>query len=226
MNTIEFYDKIVNGKGIEVDYPVITNDDVRKFYELLQVNDSIKLAADKTESSVAFYTAFPDIKKLIGAPIASEVFYAYKLGFIYSGVPNKLVYILYKAFKETDMKYPNLILWKAFKDVKSFVDRVYVSDKGKFTFKTILENVYGSSANIISSTTYKCLNNDVYEIFIESEDRIALVPKDIGDCLSEEDCRAITYDPALGLVLNETPIRRLNGRLGITFDDFDLREVI
>lgn len=226
MKTIELFESIYSKAGKDVEFPVITKDDVDKFHSLLEINSCIKVAFDETDSATSFYNAFPDIKKLIGTPIASEVFYAYKLGHFYTGIPNKLVYVLFTTFKTTDFTLPNLVIWKVSKELDKFADKIYNYEDKKFTVKSIIENVYGKSANIISESSYKCLNDGFYEVYISNVDRIAILPKDIGEALSDEDCRRLEYDKNKGIVLGDTPIRRLNGRLGITLDDFDLRGVI
>lgn len=226
MSTLEMFKSISSCSGKETEFPIVTEEDVMEFHNIIRINDTIKSFYESTNSSTAFFNAFPDIKKVLGNVKAHEDFYAHKLGHSFVGVPNKIVFVLYSLFKETDFKFPNLVVWKASKELSPFLDKVYVSDAGKFTIKDIIDNVYGKSAKIISDSQVKAFNDGTYEVFIEDADRIALFPKDIGDQLSEDDCKKIVYDSKLGLCINELPIRRFNGRLGITFDDFDLREGI
>lgn len=205
---------------------VVTQDDVQELQSILDINQTIFNIFKGTNSAKDFFKSFPDIKTVIGSQKSSDVFYALKLGYALNGIPGKLVYAISTVFQSQENKYPNLAIWKLQSELKPYVGKNIVTDEGKYTLKDVIENIYGKSINLISDIQYKVTNDDCNEVYIAGTDRIALIPNDLGGALSDDNCRNLEYEPKLGIVLNSTPIRRLNGRLGVTLDDYDLREVL
>lgn len=210
-----------------VEYPDIPDSLLSTFAEILSISPAILSAAKEIEDSAVFYKMYPDIREVIGKTFASDVFYAYKVGYVYKGVPNKLCYIL-KLAKESDagLDAPNLGLSKASKLLRKYIGQVYSCNGVELTVKDIVDNVYGKSVRLLTDGTRKVRNGSFWEVYVPGIDRVLLLPSDIADSITFDDCCSLQWDPNVGVVSNGTALRFFNHRVGITTDDFDLRESV
>lgn len=203
----------------------ITDDDILLFQSLLNISNDIVNTFNNTDDVNSFLSVFPDIKEICGSNVVVECFYAVKLGYYVKGVPTKLLYILKKAFeKEESVKYPNTILARCIGLIKPYTMKFYETDTGKVTLKDIIENFTGYTIKLLTDSTTLVKTNGYYELWVPDAERVAILPEDIAKMLSEDDCDNIRFDLSKGLVLHDIPLRTFNGRIGITHDEFDLRE--
>lgn len=210
-----------------VEYPEIPNDLLTTFAEILSISPAILSAAKEIEDSSVFYKMYPDIREVVGKTFASDVFYAYKVGYVYKGVPNKLCYIL-KLAKESEagVDAPNFGLSKVSKLLKKYAGQKYVCNGAELTVKDIMDNIYGKSVRLLTDGTRKTMNGTFWEVYVPEVDRVLLLPDDIGKVLTFDDCCSLQWDPDVGVISNGKALRFFNNRVGITTDDFDLRESV
>ena len=224
MNLIEMNDKLLISKKKTVTIKEIPQEKLIEFKSLIAISKTVESAFETIEDANAFYKMFPYIKKLIGSNICVEVFYACKLGYFYSGIPAKLLFILNKAIRSGDRMHINATLNKAVNLLRTYCDSQWKTDENVITMKDVIENIVGEPVNLITSSTLKVQAKDCWEVYIKDAERVALVPNDIATMLSYGDCEKLQFDIGKGIVLGDVPIRTLNNRIGITKDDFDLRE--
>lgn len=226
MNLLELNEKLLVGKKKAVKVPKITDSHLTEFKSLLAISRNMSSNFEVLEDANAFFKMFPDVKKLIGAKLCVEVFYACKLGYMYEGIPNKLLYILTKALNQNNREFVNLALNSAVNLLKPYADSSFTCGEEVVTTKDVIENIVGHSVQLITSSTPKVKLRGYYEVYIPNVERIALFPIDIGDMLSYADCERLSFDIGKGIMLDDVPVRILNNRIGVTKDDFDLRDCI
>lgn len=224
MNLLEMNDKILVPKKKVTKVAEIKQDKLVDFKTLVAMSKMTESAFDVLEDANAFYKMFPDIKKLIGANICVEVFYACKLGYYYEGIPTKLLFILNKTVKVNGREHINKALNPAVTLLRSYVDNAYQYSGEKITVKDVLENIIGEPVALLTTSELKVKSSDCWEVYIKDAERVALLPEDIASMLSYSDCEKLSFDIGKGIMLEDIPVRTLNNRLGITRDDFDLRE--
>lgn len=226
MNLVEMNDKILTGKKNVVQVPTVTQENLTQFKSLMAISKLTESAFDSLEDANAFYKMFPYIKKLIGTNICVEVFYACKLGYYYENIPAKLTFILNKAVRVNGKENINATLNPAVNLLRTYAENAYEFGGKTITVKDVIENIVGAPVSLISSSTPKIKSNGCWEVFIPNAERVALFPDDIGSMLSYSDCEKLEFDIGKGIMLEGIPIRTFNNRIGITKDDFDLRECI
>ena len=98
MTFIEFTTQVMKKqKQQKVEIIPVTSGSITLFDQILDMDDMIKATFDATESATKFYQIYPDIKEAFKGQDYKSIFYAYKLGYAYTGVPNDLAYVLYKS---------------------------------------------------------------------------------------------------------------------------------
>ena len=223
MKLIEFNEKLSAKEGYtEVNVSRITEEDIELFKSLLVINDNFKKAFEDTNSATIFFTQAPFIKEIVGNKIAVEVFYACKAGFYFEGVPAKLTYELSEVFKLYPDGLPNAAILSCKNSLQSYLLKTFNGN----TLLDIIENIYGKPFKLIINGVFKVRNGDFTELYVPNVDRVAIIPNDIAESISFEDCADISYEKDLGVCVKGMPIRRFGRRLGVTKDEFDLREVI
>lgn len=226
MNLLGLNDSILYGKKEKVKYMEVTDEQLVLFQQLINVDQTVKQVFDSTDDVISFLSVYPDIKQIMSQSVAVECFYATKLGYLYPGVPMRLVFILSKAFKEFGKDYVNRTLNIIHKFLAPYAGNEYVCGEDTFDLRDIIENILGRSVNLLTESKRKIQSGDCCEVFIPGVDRVALVPKDIMDRISLTDCENLKFDEKLGITIYDTPLRTFGVRLGITKSDFDLRECI
>ncbi len=199
------------------------SEDVQLFRKLLTYNDGYFKWFSQTEDYKEFYEAFELFDKAFHKNLKEDVFFAAKLGCIFEGVPSRLAFIIKKALRENPTNNTA---------IESIDERTFGSylKKGSLpegiTILDVIEQLVGSSVQLISSHRRKVENRDgSYDIYVQNVDRIVIVPKDIGDMINSlEDLKNINYRKGIGVCIDDTPLRTLNGRVGVTVKEYDLRE--
>lgn len=226
MNLLEMNTEIIFGKKTKCSVPELTEEHLIQFKKLINISKSILATFESIDDANSFFTMYPDIKVVLGSSICVEAFYACKLGYYYKGIPTKLVYILNKTFKENDNKHINTALNTAINLIKPYISNVYEYNGEDYTVKDIIENVVGTSINLITDSKRKIKCSDCWEVYIPDIERVALFPNDIADMFGYADCEKLYFTVEKGIMFNDTVVRTLGNRLGITKNDFDLRDCV
>lgn len=224
MNLIEMNDKIMGGKKKTVKVASVSQEKLIEFKSLVSISKLAENAFEQLEDANAFYKMFPYIKKIIGTNICVEVFYACKMGHFYEGIPAKLTFILEKAVRTGDKSHVNAMLNPAVSLLRTYADASWKYDGKTITMKELIENITGEPVTLITSSTLKVQARDCWEVYIKDAERVALIPNDIATMFSYGDCEKLHFDIGKGIMLGDIPVRTLNNRIGITKDEFDLRE--
>lgn len=224
MTILEMSD-IINSAAKEKKCSAVTDEALSTFAEIISISPAIKSTADQVIDAKVFYAMYPSVREAVGISESVDVFYAYKMGYAYVGIPNKLCFIL-KHMKSIEPEAYNLGLQRAQNLIKKYIGDVYCYEDSRISFKDVLDNIYGQSVKLLSDGVRKVQHKGFWEVYIPDIDRVALMPDDIGSALSFEDCCALKWDKNVGITLNGEGIRFMRGRIGITTNDFDLRECV
>ena len=226
MKYLELAD-IVNGKyedkeDVAGKYAYATLMDLTNFKHLLKINKVYASSFNKTDSAKEFYENFELFDKAFDKKLQEDVFYGAKLGYLLENVPCRLVYLLKLA--AANNVTPSLavqsvspIAWGRFLKKGTLPEGIIIKD--------ILDAVFGYDTQLITKTKLKIRYERYSEVYIENVDRICLLPNSIADQFDTiEDLRELKYVPKVGVCFGEVPLRTFDGRNGITFDEFDLRD--
>lgn len=235
MNLLELNDIILYGKKSVCKIPMITDEDLILFKKAINISPTVLKIFESTNDSNSFFAVCPDVKKIVGASKAVECFYAVKLGYYMKNVPMRLIYIINELNTSYQEKYVNVALNSAIPLLSNYAKCRYTTEDGKeIDLKTVIENVYGRSIKLINSSVRKVEYDDAVELYVPDDKgkngRVALLCSNMAKMLSPDDCEKVYYNRSLGITLKtstgEIPIRTLGNRLGITKDEFDLRECV
>lgn len=195
-----------------------TPEQSKAFRDLLSASETFADTFNKTESAKGFFKHFPDFKEM---GIANEeLFYAFKLGYTAVGIPSELVYILTKSVKTYGVANPNCTLWTCYKLIKSYADYSYKVGEDILNLQDVIYAIFKNKFDFITPRR----NISGSEVYVHNKDSIALLPSDIINAI---DGQKVYYDKD-GLYVGEDKklLRLMCDRIGITTDDFDLRESV
>lgn len=228
MNLLEFNDQLLLTKGKQpVQVPTVQQEECDLFRGLIAASKTATDMYNGCDDANSFFSVYTDIKKMIGASICNEVFYACKLTYVYDGVPSRLVYIISKMISKCNTAYPNVAINRTYKLLSKYLSDVYIVGGQEFTVKDVIENMFGFGIKLITSSVPKVKSTNCYEVYVRDVERVALIPGDIARILPYAECEKLRFDRQVGIVMTDgTPLRCLNGRLGITKDDFDLTDCL
>jgi hypothetical protein len=227
MNLIEFNDKLlVNNERVVYEVPAINQESIDDFRKVVNSSRSMAYTYETLEDVDAFMKLYPGIKKLYGSALLSELFYASKLNQYYEGIPSKLIYVLTKLFKEFGTVHINDTLSRGLKYLTPFINHIYVVNGQDLTLKDVIDVFAKGAVKLLTSSVRKVKAVDCYEVFIPNANRVALLPNDIANQLPYADCEKLSFDRNRGIVMDDLVVRTMSNRLGVTKDDFDLRQCI
>lgn len=199
----------------------VTPDMQRKWKEVLSAIPHIRQRFELYEEDKDFFGEFPGFEE---AGIKSqELFYQNKLGYHIEGIPSKVVYILQKAVKEIGTDAPNTALYSVYGILFPFAYNKYEHKGEELNLLDIVFAIFKHKFEPLTNRR-KSYNEEFY---IYGENLIAILPKNIQEEVRGKD---IKFDKKIGLYIEENGERQLlrlmNGRIGVTRNDLDLRECI
>lgn len=202
---------------------VCTKEEFMQFMGYINMNSKYRSILRNTEDADEFYSACPLFKKDFPDEVKRDLFYAAKLNFKYEGIYSELVFLLKKALRTYNT--PNVAI-SSIKWQKRMLMEGYMSEG--HTIKEVIENMLGHSINLLTDYNRKAaVNEDTYEIYVENSDRVIVLPADIANMVdSAEDLRNVRYIKDVGVCVYDVPLRTMNSRLGVCFDEYDLRECV
>lgn len=228
MNLIEFNDKLlVNKDRKKCSVQNITQEECDAFRQLTAASHAMGDLYGQIDDSTAFYKAYGQVAKIFGRS-AEDLFYACKMGYFYEGIPARLSYILRKAFAEAGATHHvNDTLNRCYHLLERYLDDIYEVDGEEFTLKDVIDNFAGAPVKLLTSSVRKVKTIDCSEVYVPNVARVALLPSDIANMLPYAECEKISFSKDMGLMIGEDiVVRCLNERIGVTRDDFDLRECV
>jgi hypothetical protein len=227
--TLLDFNKIVEGKkflGEETQsLKTLSVEDLETFRQYLSIEDSMVSALASTDNAAEFYSAYPILKSLpYDSETRTELFYAAKLGKIYTDIPCRLVYLVSMALRKTPSPNRAFAVLKETNALYKYLAPGAI--KNNITIKQIVEDILKKEIKTVTAARRKVKYQDFYEIYVENIDNVVLVPEGIAECIdSHNDLKAVNYVEEKGVCVYDTPIRTLGGYFGITKNEFDLREV-
>lgn len=227
MTLVEFNDKLlVNKDHHPITIVQFTQNDIDEFRRLIAVNPIVKNCYDSCEDSNAFLEFAPWLKTIYGKDLYTELFYAAKMTSYYKGIPCRLIYILNTMFSKFGTQHLNDTLSRGYKYLIPYLNYIFDVDGQEVTLKGLIDNYAGRVTKLLTKTVRKVKSADCYEVYVNGEDRVALIPNDIANTLPYDMCAKLAFAKSRGLYIDDIIIRTMNGRIGVTKDDFDLRKCL
>lgn len=217
---IEFISVIRKAETVKK-VPEVTDEMRQTWKEVLSAIPHIKQRFELYDEDKDFFGEFPDFEK--SGIKSQELFYQNKLGYYIEGIPSKVVYILQKAMKEVGTDNPNTALYSVYGILFPFAYNKY---QHKDEELNLLDVVFATFKHKFEPLTNRRKSSGD-EFYLYDENLIAILPKDIQEQVKGKD---IKFDKKLGLYIEDgeqkSLLRLMNGRIGVTRSDLDLRESI
>lgn len=196
----------------------LTDIDLIKYWEIIKLADN---SIDDIENSKEFFSLEKDIAHEIPPQKREEVFYTFKLDIATPIFSSKALYLLLKT-KEKYVTINNMC--KALPEtlVYNMLSEGFIT--GNYSLLQIINSLVDKDY-IPMDETFKVKHGDFYDIYIPSEETVAVVNKDIANSLSYEDICKIKLTENKLTIDNVGLIERIGG-LGIGCSTYDLRRII
>lgn len=209
-------------KDVAGRYTLTTENDLKQFKNMLQIDNSYFEGLKKTDSFKEFYEAYELFEKTFDPKLQEDIFYSTKLGFFFEGVPSRLVYLLKKAIDKNPtpslaLQSISVLAWDRFLKKGSLPEDI--------TIKDVLDAIYGYETKLIDELQLRVRHESFSEIYVKNVDRICLLPNAIADQFDLKDLDTLEYVPKQGVCFDGVPVRFFDGRNGITLDEFDMRDI-
>jgi len=173
---------------------------------------SNEIAKKKTvRSANSSSNSAPPSARLCGAGWQKEIFFVMKLGYALEGVPSEHVYILTKYIESGNL-YSNLpVLYPsaAYAELTSgHIDKPIdvISDVLNVDYEPL-------TMDRLFVPSYTC-GAGAIEVYLPSEDKVAVLPQSLVDRLTPQDLFEITLKDNI-LCLHDKPLHELCGKFGV-----------
>ena len=232
MNLIEFNETLMKKKKTVWTTVEYADDDILQFRQMLTINSFIESLFGKTDDCASFIKAVPAFKEVFDSKVVTELFYAVKLGYYCIGVPSKLLYIINKIFGDLgeNGNYINLAIESGKSLLEPYAeyefDAVQDGEIVKYTVVKLIESRINKTFKLLTDAVPMVKVGEVCEVYVRNVDRVALIPNDIMEGMSFDNIDSIEYKPRAGIVFRDIPLREFGSRIGVTTDEFDLRECL
>ncbi len=201
--------------------PEITDEMRFTWKQVLSAIPHIRQRFELYDEDKDFFGEFPDFEK--SGIKSQELFYQSKLGYYIEGIPSKVVYILQKAIKELGSDTPNTTLYSVYGILLPFAYNKYQHKDKELNLLDIVFAIFKHKFEPLTSRR-KSYGDEFY---VYDDNLIAILPEDIQEKVKGKE---IKFDKKLGLYIEEgdskSLLRLMNGRIGVTKNDLDLRESI
>jgi len=170
------------------EYKSIEHMQLQEFVDKLEQYPIAKNIFNELESSTDFFKICTDFAVWFKKSEHTDLFYAAKCGYMFNGVPPKLVYMLQLALK--DYNAPNLAIKYLNKNTLT-----HCFQKGAFGDKislyTIIANMIGKSYVLFDENNFKNPCGDFTEVYIPTEDMVALLPTTVAKSFDTDFIKTI-----------------------------------
>lgn len=212
----EFLDK-------PIEMPRCTQEVFDKFMQMIAEDNNAATFLETFEVPKDFYDTLPDFKHEIPKDFREEVFYAGKLGKMYTEVPSECVYILMKAWS-TCNGIPNLLLKTVpIAALNKWFRKGYFL--GAVSLKDVICNVCTPLYRPLCETRLTSKVGNFTEVYVKKTDMVAALPNKLADALDTKSILEIDLGPN-GLEINGVLLRTMAGYVGAINSYYDLRELI
>lgn len=214
----------ITGRAYTRDCPAparCTPEMYRRVYRESLASDTCAKVLEIVERYQDFMDFEPDIANMFPKSEREEMFYCLKNGGYSPDVPGKCIYLL----KSLSQKYGSASL--ALKALPSAYQTIlfqknYLND---CTVRDVIKSFVDKDYEPFSPSRLRLKHEDYDEIYVTSEDMVALVPKDVSDKIMDVDIPSIKLGDR-GLEVSGLKLRFLSGHYGAINSNYDLRELI
>ena len=163
----------------------------------------------------------PDIAEAIPRSLQEEMFYSLKLGFYSPEVPAKCIYIMKTLFE----KHGSFSLALKALPVSTFNLFFQTRYFSGVTMRDIAKTFCDPDFEPFSPSKLRLKHKDYDEVYVASEDMVALLPKAISEKLTDTDLPRIVKEKT-DLMIDGLKLRQMGQYFGAVNSTYDLRELI
>lgn len=200
-----------------------TQEIVDKFVELCGTSTTAALNLKVLDKASSFIKYEQGISKMMARDEIEEAFYAYKAEKFSPVIPSKYLYLFDKIKKTRDSF--NLLPISL---TKSDLDTLFAEgtlEEG-YSVKDVICAFYNRNYTPISDSVRKVNMKTHYELLISNKEAIALLPLELGDCISDEDAEKVELKGNY-LTLGNIQLRFLSPKyLGVIKNIYDYRSIM
>lgn len=191
--------------------------------ELLEVHPTAMQNLKVLKSPRIFYAQEPDMANDIGGFSKEELFYALKLGFASDVAPAKLLYFIKTAYEEYGS--PNFIFKICLeRDLQDFLSAGYLASG--YNLRDVICSVTKiNNYTPLSEGKLAVPVEDHWDVYITSEDAIAMMPEELKNMLSHADIEKLKVSGGR-IYLGQKPITQLGRYVGAVNSCYDLRGLL
>lgn len=225
----DYYDYIIGTtfmpeiKKAKNEYRIRKEEDRQEMLKIFDMSLTAKINLEALDDSAKFYENERDIENLIAPEKREEYFYTMKNNDIITPVISaKALFYMKKCYKEFgSMNYFVKVCPKTL--LKRIFSKGYIEDG--FTFLDVVRSFVDINYEPVKDVSRVVKNGANYDIYIPSIDNIAVVPKLIGEAITEDDVDDIELKDNV-LYLAGRELKSLRGYRGITSGILNISDVI
>lgn len=176
-----------------------------------------------TEDFKQFCESEPDLaNKGISKSQMEEYYYGLKFGKVTPVVPAKTLYLAGKVLKALgSLNYMCRVLPKSL--LNPMFSKGHVAAGSNLL--TVLNAIIDPKFKPLSDVNMKVQHGDFYDVFLEDQNNVIMVPSDIGELLSDSDISSLRFN-GVDVVVGDTPLRFLSNHIGAVASVYDYRGLI
>lgn len=194
------YDKVIDAASCSDDYEGLMK-------HIFDYRDFVEMA--------------PDISRLFPVSEREEMFYCLKNGGYCEDVPAKCIYVLKEGYNKYDSATLALKATPA-PLLKIFFQKNYFNN---CTMRDVIKNFIDPDYEPLTPSNLRIKHEMYHEIYVASQDMVALVPPSISEKLSDRDLADITLGKD-GLEIKGLLLRMMGGYYGACNSTYDLRLLV
>ena len=224
----DYYDYILGTvfmpevKKAKNEYRIRKEEDAEEMIKIFDMSLTAEINLKALDDADKFYENEKDIANLIEPSKREEYFYTMKNGIVTSVIPAKALFYIKKCFNEFgSVNYFPRVCPKAL--LKRIFSKDYIEDG--YTFLDVVRTFVSTDYEPVKDVKRVVKNGANYDIYVPSIDNIAVVPKAIGEAITEDDVDMIELKDNC-LYLADRELKSLRGYRGITKGILNITDVI
>jgi hypothetical protein len=198
-----------------------TKEQMKLAGDLLSYKQTTAIMVKRADTASCFFKHELDAEAEVAPDDRENVFWMMKKKYFYDGVPWDVAWIIewlshnYNTVNALATAFDDEQITKFFANLPT----------GGLSMQEMIAKVTKRQFEPITDLVYKVPNGTVYDVYIESTDRVALMARELADMLTAEDIQSIE-EKANELYLGERPLSTFLGGVGATYGIYDLSRIL
>lgn len=200
-----------------------TQEIVDRFIELCSTSNTAALNLKVLDTASSFFKYEKGIANMMKKEEREEAFYAYKAEKFSPVIPSKYLY-LFDKMKKSEKSFNLLAVSLSKHDLDNLFAEGMLEEG--YSVKDVICSLYNRNFVPVSDSVRLVNMKTHYELLISNKEAIAMLPTELGECISDEDAERIELKGNY-LTLGNIQLRFLSPKfLGAIKDVYDYRSII